>query len=426
MMYKKHISVFLALCFIFSAFSCNSEKENYESSDETETVSGAQTSVSSEEDEKSFAFDSEDDNSYELISESDEESTVSEEEIFESSESAEESFSSEETSDAVSNIDESSEEDTEQSLDCTSEESSSSEETSEEIDPLLEQTFVIYSPEISYDLSWESEGLELYNTEFRMSDTLAQKFKNQINSFSNAQSIMLIELDTNMTFAYSKDTKIATASSIKGPVGLYVNKCIDAGIISWDTYKSYQPWHFQANSTGTVQNYAYGTAFSVETLMDYMIRISDNQAYLMLKELVGAANFNRMMKTLGSSEIIAPGSNWGYITAKEMASAWREIYYYSLESESGAGLFDRYMHAQYNYIWRAIPQYEAAHKSGWSGKAFNDAGVVFADGHEYVLVVLCGRSGVKDPRSQYQFTAITKLLAELMVEYNAYKAENGL
>ena len=92
MMYKKHISVFLALCFIFSAFSCNSKKENYESSDETETVSGAQTSVSSEEDEKSFAFDSEDDNSYELISGSDEESTVSEEEIFESSESAEESL----------------------------------------------------------------------------------------------------------------------------------------------------------------------------------------------------------------------------------------------------------------------------------------------------------------------------------------------
>ena len=72
---------------------------------------------------------------------------------------------------------------------------------------------------------------ELYNTEFRMSDTLAQKFKNQINSFSNAQSIMLIELDTNMAFAYSKDTKIATASSIKGPVGLYVNKCCNDFII---------------------------------------------------------------------------------------------------------------------------------------------------------------------------------------------------
>lgn len=302
----------------------------------------------------------------------------------------------------------------------------SSDDVSQDSEPNLEDSFVIYAPDIEYGLEWESDGLELYNTEFRMSEALAKKFKNQINSFANAQSIMLIELDTNMAFAYSKDTKIATASSIKGPVGLYVNKCIDAGLITWDTYKTYQPRHFQEHSTGQVQNFSYGTAFSVETLMDYMIRISDNQAYLMLKELVGAKNFNYMMETLGCSQIIPDGSNWGYITAEEMASAWREIYYYSLTCESGAGLFDRYMHAAYNYIWRSIPQYEAAHKSGWSGKAFNDAGVVFADGHEYVLVVLCGRSGVDDPRSQIQFTAITKLLAELMVEYNAYKVEMGL
>ncbi len=426
MMYKKLSAVILAACFVFSAFACDSTDDKDESSKDSEVMSSTQVTQSSEEDEESFASDAQSDNQSGLVSEDDAESAESEDESMELSESAEESLLSEDSAEANSSNEETSEENIGQSSEDTSEESNSSEETSEEIDPLLEQTFVVYGPEISYDLSWESDGLELYNTEFRMSDTLAQKFKNQINSFANAQSIMLIELDTNMTFAYSKDTKIATASSIKGPVGLYVNKCIDAGVISWDTYKSYQPWHFQANSTGTVQNYAYGTAFSVETLMDYMIRISDNQAYLMLKELVGASNFNYMMKTLGCSEIIAPGSNWGYITAKEMAAAWREIYYYSLESESGAGLFDRYMHAQYNYIWRAIPQYEAAHKSGWSGKAFNDAGVVFADGHEYVLVVLCGRSGVKDPRSQYQFTEITKLLAELMVEYNAYKVENGL
>ncbi len=374
-------------------------------------------------------------------------STLSDNDISESDSSAEESLSigssaeSEESavyestvtesSDTVSeeiSVNESSEED--MSFESSDEESSESTESSEvedsSIDPALEKSFVIYGPSMPYDLVWESDGLEMYNTDFRMSDELAQQFKDQIGSFANPQSIMLIELDTNMAFCYSEDTKIATASSIKGPLGLYVNKCIDAGLISWDTYKAYQSRHFQANSTGKIKNYDYGTTFSVKTLMDYMIRISDNQAYLMLKEMVGASNFNHMMETLGCSTIIRPGHNWGEITAKEMAAAWREIYYYSLESDSGAELFDRYMHAQYNYIWRSIPQYEAAHKSGWSGKAFNDAGVVFADGHEYVLVVLCGRSGVYDPKSQQQFTAITRLLAKLMVEYNTYKEDNGL
>ncbi len=288
-----------------------------------------------------------------------------------------------------------------------------------------ESRFSPISPEVNFEKVWESGNMELFNTDFRMSDELAAKFERQFASFSKAQSVALIELDTNMAFTFSKDTKIATASAIKGPMALFAYKCIDDGLISWDTLKTYQAWHYQANSTGWVQNSPFGTAFNVKTLMDYMIRISDNQAYLMIKEMVGQSEFEKMMESLGSTQIIPTGSNWGYITAWEMAAVWREIYHYSLISDSGAELFDRFMHAQYNYIYRAIPQYEAAHKSGWSGKAFNDAGVVFADGHQYVLVVLMGRNGVEDQSSHYQFNAVTRLLAELMVEYNAYLDEGN-
>lgn len=430
MLIKKSLCLLLSICFVFMS-ACNRTDATTDSAAET-SENGTPSAVSSEAGEEESI-------QAEEAASSETEASIVESEFSENSSlwceasEQEESYvpdASSEDKSCEENSTEVEESDTTPSeseeSDLISEDVDNNNESGEAIDPKLEDSFVIYGSPISYSLEWESDGLELYNTEFRMSEALAQEFKNQINSFANAQSIMLIELDTNMTFAYSKDTKIATASSIKGPVGLYVNKCIDAGLISWDTYKSYQPWHFQEHSTGTVQNYSYGTAFRVETLMDYMIRISDNQAYLMLKELVGASNFNHMMETLGCSQIIPNGANWGYITAQEMAAAWREIYYYSLATDSGAQLFDRYMHAQYNYIWRSIPQYEAAHKSGWSGKAFNDAGVVFADGHEYVLVVLCGRSGVNDPRSQIQFTAITKLLAKLMVEYNAYKVEMGL
>lgn len=281
-------------------------------------------------------------------------------------------------------------------------------------------SFSYVSPQVEYVSAWNSDGMDIYNTDFQMSAQLQNKLKQQLNSFGNVQSVMLIEIETNMAFTYKADTKVATASSIKGPMALYSSKCIDAGYVTWDQIKAYLPQHFQANSTGVVQNYSFGTTFSVETLMDYMVRISDNQAYLMLKEILGASNFNAMIEDLGGTQVIPDGSNWGYISAFEMAMVWREIYYYSYFNENGASLFDRFMHAQYNYIWRAIPQYEAAHKSGWSGKAFNDAGVVFADGHEYVLVVLCGRNGLDDNSSQYQFTATTRLLADLMVEYNTY------
>lgn len=307
----------------------------------------------------------------------------------------------------------------EQSEDGSSENNCTSDDVSSET--VADGTrFSRLSPEVAFNKAWESGEMELFNTDFRMSDSLYNKFKQCFSSFSNSESVALIELDTNMAFTFSKDTKIGTASSIKAPLALFVSKCIDDGIISWDTQKKYEWWHFQENSTGVVQNSPYGTAFTVETLMDYMVRISDNQAYLMLKELVGAEEFEKMMASLGSSRIIPAGGNWGDITAWEMAAAWREIYYYSKHNANGEQLFDRFMHAMYNYIWRAIPQYEAAHKSGWSGRAFNDAGVVFAGDRRYVLVVLVGRNGLEDTSSQFQFNKVTQLLAELMVEYNAY------
>lgn len=305
-------------------------------------------------------------------------------------------------------------------------EDSSFEDSSQDIsqDPVDEPVegesrFAVISPKVEFNKVWENGKMELFNTDFRMSAELEKKFVSRFGSFTKAQSVALIDLETNMAFSYSKDTKIATASSIKGPMALFFYKCIDDGIITWDTKKAYQPRHFQANSTGKVQNSAYGTAFTMKTLIDYMIRISDNQAYLMIKEQLGVENFENMMAALGSTRIIPKGSNWGYITGWEMAATWREIYYYSLSGDNGAELYDRFMHAQYNYIWRAI-KYDAAHKSGWSGKAFNDAGIVDVNGRKYVMVLLMGRNGVEDPSSQYQFNNIAKLLAELMLEYNDY------
>ena len=389
--FKRFLTVALCLSLLISTVACNSGDNNKTGSGDTLSadIETGDTVLPSEE-----VVDSKEDSviSNSSVVSDDETSAYSSEDVSEDTTSAEDSTTSDDTT----------------------------------VDDKDEETrFSLISPKVEYNKVWENGKMELFNTDFRMSEELAKKLERQFASFANAQSVALIELDTNMAFCYSKDQKIATASSIKGPMGLFAYKCIDDGVINWDTVKKYQVWHYQENSTGWVQKSPYGTQFTVKTLMDYMIRISDNQAYLMIKELVGVENFEIMMAELGSTRVIPVGSNWGYITAWEMAAVWREIYYYSLSSDSGAELFDRFMHAQYNYIWRAIPQYEAAHKSGWSGKAFNDAGVVFADGHQYVLVILMGRSGIEDQRSHYQFNAVTRLLAELMVEYNAYIEDNS-
>ncbi len=388
---KRLVSILLVLCLI-ALIGCRDASNNDNSKDDNSSIETTDSS------------------SYSSVESFESSLTTSENETS--------SNSNEETS-------ESSEYYSEDSTDNSSEEVSSVDTDSSEEG--VDKAFVnkVLSPTLKEDLVWTYANMQMFNaSDFKMSDDLAERFKTNFERYPLKQSVMLIELETGMSFAYKQNTKIGTASSIKGPFALYAYKCLESGMISWDTAITYQERHFQEASTGKVQTYPFGTQFSLKTLMDYMVRISDNQAYLMIKSTLGRSGFENMMAQLGCTEIIPSGGNWGYITAKEMASAWREIYYYSLYNENGAELFDRFMHAQYNYIWRTIPQYEAAHKSGWSGKAFNDAGVVFADGHEYVLVVLVERNGVFDDNAKYQFQRTTKLLAELMVEYNYY-LENG-
>lgn len=420
--FKRCAAVVLCVALYIGAVSCTSV-ENGDDSFEAETsvfsslaesVSIGDASSSSSIDEDGSSAASVDESSISMETE-DATNDASSEDVPSSEEpSMEAPPSSEPDSSIVDDV--SSAESTETSVDAP--ENSSEEE-------VITGDFDLVGPNLKLTKAWSKSGMELYNTDFRLSDALVQKFAARFSSFSHAQSVVLISMDTDMVFCYSKDTKIATASSIKGPMALFTYRCIDNGDLSWDTVLTYKPYHFQKDSTGLVQHSPFGTEFTMKTLMDYMVRISDNQAYLMIKERVGAENFEKMIAALGGTRVVPKGSNWGNITGLEMARVWREIYYYSKSCDSGAELLDRFMHAQYNYIWRAIPQYEAAHKSGWSGKAFNDAGIVYADGHEYVIAVLMGRNGVKDSSSQFQFNFVTQLLAELMVEYNAYLDGGG-
>ncbi len=397
MILKKRILCLTIVACILFLVACNDRTgdSNTTSEDLSSDLSNINSLIESGEDSLNSTYSTEDTSSEEVVSSYSSEVTSTEDV---SSNTTIDSQSSDLSLDSVSSSDETSVNNNDNNLFC----------------------YQVLSPELKYNLSWEENSLQLYNTEFRMSSELQKKLADCLNSYKLKQSVILIELETGMTFAFEKDQKIATASSIKGPFGLFVYKAIESGLLDWNTKITYRSSHYQKNSTGKVQNSSFGTEFTVEKLMDYMIRISDNQAYLMFKSTLGRDRFEKMMGTLGCDVIIPSGSNWGYITAEEMAAAWREIYYYSLHNEMGAELFQRFMEAYYNYIWRAIPQYEAAHKSGWSGKAFNDAGVVFADGREYVLVNLCARNGVYDDGAKYQFTKTTKLLAELMVEYNKY------
>ncbi len=425
-------SLILIFCFCLSAAACGNS--NSSSSDTTSSESfsdhgsGIMSEVVSEEPSKAISEESS-----EVVSEESSEAVSEESSEVVSEESSE--VVSEESSEAVS--EESSEVVSEESSEVVSEESSEvvSEESSEETSVDWTNQGVtyfkdtgkctyttVYSPKTNDKVTYTNNGIYLYNTDFRMSSELEAEFLSLFNSFKNPQSITVREMNTEFVFAYNPNKRIACASAIKAPFSLFITKCIEQGLVSWTEKLPYEEKYDYFAGSGVIQeNYEYGTIFSVKRLYELMLYVSDNIAYLMLKDRFGGASrFNDAVNAIGCNDIIDWG-NWGNLTSYEMALVWREIYYYTRSGSSASKkLYTELDRALYNELAKGIKNKDNLHKSGWSSNGYNDAGIFFDGNLVYSVAVMTGRKELTDNRNATHLIKVAKLIDKLMAEYKAY------
>jgi glycosyltransferase involved in cell wall biosynthesis len=251
---------------------------------------------------------------------------------------------------------------------------------------------------------------------------LEAEFLALFESFENPQSITVREMNTEFVFAYNPNKRIACASAIKAPFSLFITKCIEQGLVSWDERLVYEKKYDYFTGSGVIQeSYDYGTKFSVKRLYELMLYVSDNIAYLMLKDRFGGASkFNDAINALGCNDIIDWG-NWGNLTSYEMALVWREIYYYTQSGSSQSKkLYKELDRALYNELEKGIKNKDNLHKSGWSANGYNDAGVFFDGELVYSVAVMTGRKELTDKRNATHLIKVAKLIDKLMAEYKEY------
>jgi D-alanyl-D-alanine carboxypeptidase len=203
---------------------------------------------------------------------------------------------------------------------------------------------------------------------------------------------------------------------------LFITKCIEQGLVSWDERLVYEKKYDYFTGSGVIQeSYDYGTKFSVKRLYELMLYVSDNIAYLMLKDRFGGASkFNDAINALGCNDIIDWG-NWGNLTSYEMALVWREIYYYTQSGSSQSKkLYKELDRALYNELEKGIKNKDNLHKSGWSANGYNDAGVFFDGELVYSVAVMTGRKELTDKRNATHLIKVAKLIDKLMAEYKEY------
>ncbi len=193
------------------------------------------------------------------------------------------------------------------------------------------------------------------------------------------------DLEYNSFVSYGCDKDFKTASTAKLPYIKYLCTLADEGVIDINATMVYEKRHHTAGS-GIMKNMSVGGSFTIGTLMDYVLRYSDNIAYGMLMERFGLTDYLESVKALGVDYTTVNG--YTNCTATEMAALLYDTALYdgaNLSLMKNAGC-----NASYNYqIGAELKEYDVLQKYGAikpGNVAYHDIAVVYAP-HPYILVI---------------------------------------
>lgn len=198
----------------------------------------------------------------------------------------------------------------------------------------------------------------------------AKKVQSIVNRFHQDGShvgFIVLDLNTGNFFSLNPDSVFYSASAIKGPYVAALNKF----------------------SPEIVDEYT-------ESMMENVIQWSSNEDYENLHYLYGNDPMYDMTAYTDVSDSIIDEYNWyPYLTAKELTKLWLGTYIYFFEDTNERSFWCRnlFTDSTESFIHSALSEkYTVYTKPGWYSDwediARNDAGIVMADGHDYILTVL--------------------------------------
>lgn len=211
------------------------------------------------------------------------------------------------------------------------------------------------------------------------------------NRYGNNISFYYKDLGTGNALEFRADRSYQAASVIKAP---YVKHLLTLGV---DGTEKLTLTSKMGGST-YVDKYPRGTQFTVDELMEYAIRYSDNTAYYMLNQRFGFTEFNEYADSLGISAnstnhctLMLPKPRFGYLSARDIGLYFEDIAAYIAQGGADAARLKAWLTSttETRLISAAYEDtYTVAHKYGDMDTilAFHDGAIVYGE-HPFVLSV---------------------------------------
>jgi len=244
--------------------------------------------------------------------------------------------------------------------------------------------------------------------------TLKRDLDALLSGLPGRYGIWYRDLVTGAEVGINQNDSFPAASCTKVPTVLYLNELVAQGRMKWTERVTYRADEDYQEGDGVLRYSAVdGATYSVRTLANLSITLSDNVAHRMLLRHLGKENVAGFMRSLGAKVVYPDGRN--VTTPREMGIYMMAVLDFARRNpEDGNRLLDDLA----NSIWHVgipgalPPDLRVSHKEGEITGVANDAGIVFTD-PPYVLVVLS--EGVRSPDEG--FRAISRI-SRIVYDYH--------
>ncbi len=260
---------------------------------------------------------------------------------------------------------------------------------------------------------------------------LENKIKQETNKFGQETGLIIKDLSTGWTIAVNEDKLFPSASLVKVPIMATIFSLAAEKRLNLEQRLALAN-KCKALGSGIIKDYAAGTEFNIDYLIEVMITESDNTAANMLIDYLGFEPLNNYFKKLGLSNTNIARKMMDFKSRKaglenftsvgDVAFLLEEIYNNKLINKDFSQKCLKILKRQKarDRIPAKLPSGAVvAHKTGLEKGVCHDAGIVFTPNGDFLICVLTLHN--------YKFAVpAKKFISQVAADaYNYYRLDNS-
>jgi beta-lactamase class A len=226
--------------------------------------------------------------------------------------------------------------------------------------------------------------------------------------YPGTYGVVVFDASSGESVALNADRRFLAASLTKLPVLLTLYRAAALGVVDLDAEISILPSDVQAYGTGVLYRRPVGHTMTLRKCAEFMIKKSDNTAWVMLNRYLGRSSIEAELSHIGANST----AYWlpNTTTPNDILVVLKAIADPSYTSpELSAEMLDLMTNTSFEErLPRPLPEgTRVAHKIGSYGDTFSDAGIVFPEGRssidqEYYVVVFSQGAPENEARKTIQ------------------------